>query len=138
MTNNINYIVGGSVGAILGFVFDGMDKAFAWLCIFMLIDYITGVIQACKRHKWSSSNGFKGLVKKFIIMCVCVMSHGLAQMMQLPMIETTVICAFALNEFGSILENIENMGFGSIIPSTLRKILAVAKEKEAENVDKLK
>ena len=37
--------------------------------------------------------------------------------------------AFCLNDFGSILENIERMGYGSIIPAPIRKMLKAMEER---------
>ena len=36
---------------------------------------------------------------------------------------------FCLNDFGSILENIERMGYGAIIPAPIRKMLKAMEER---------
>ena len=69
---------------------------------------------------------------------VAVLSHGLAKMIELPAVETAVMFAFALNEFGSILENIEKAGYGAIIPLSIRKILEIVEDKGEEAIEKLK
>jgi phage-related holin len=42
-----------------------------------------------------------------------------------------VIIAYLINESGSILENIENLGYGSIIPEVLRKGLKAINQKNS-------
>ena len=41
--------------------------------------------------------------------------------------------AFCLNDFGSVLENIEKLGYGSLIPDPVRKMLK-AMEKKSEDM----
>lgn len=127
-------LISGAIGAFIG----QMPHAFDWLCVMMLVDYITGMIGAFKTHAWSSKTGFKGIVKKCTILTIVILFHGLAEIVSLPEIETAVIFAFAINEICSILENVERMGLGDVIPKPVRKILAVVEEKGDNLIDKLK
>ena len=54
--------------------------------------------------------------------------------LELPMIRNAVIVAFVLNEVASIFENVENMGYGKIIPEKIRNILRVAKDKKMNDL----
>ena len=134
----ITYTIGGIIGAIFSFLFEGIDAGFYWLCAFMAVDYITGIMQAIINKNMSSKVGFKGLIKKSIIISVVVLFHGLAQIIKIPPMETAAIFAFALNEMFSILENIERAGLGKIIPPGVRQILEIAKSYEAKKIDELK
>lgn len=131
-------IAGGALGTAYSFLFGELDHAFTWLFVMMIVDYTTGIIQAIHNHAISSKVGFRGIVKKVIIITIVVLSHGLAKMINLSEIETAVIFAFALNEMYSILENIERAGYGSVIPDPVRKILDIVKDKEDEIIDKIK
>ena len=131
------YRIGAIFGCIVGFLFDGIQNSFLWLFVFMVIDYITGIMQAVVNHDLSSKVGFKGLVKKAIILTIAVLFHGLSQIVELPAIETASIFAFALNELCSILENVERMGFEKAIPPAITKLLAICKNKENQMFDNL-
>lgn len=130
--------IGGVFGFVVGWAMNGIADAFYWLFAFVCVDYLTGMYQAGKNKVWSSSQGFKGLLKKFLILTIAVLSHGLAKMIELPAVETAVMFAFALNEFGSILENIEKAGYGAIIPLSIRKILEIVEDKGEKAIEKLK
>jgi toxin secretion/phage lysis holin len=133
-----SFFVGGIIGSIYSFLFGELNDAFLWLFCMMVVDYVTGIMQAVHNRKLSSKIGFKGIIKKVIIITIVVLSHGLSEIIHLTEIETAVIFAFALNEMCSILENIERSGFGDIIPKPIRRILEIAGEKEEKMIDKLK
>lgn len=122
------------MGAIYGYIFNEMPHAFNWLLIMIAVDYITGMIQAFKTKTWSSKTGFKGLIKKSVILTIVILFHGLSDIVHMPEIDTAVIFAFAINEICSILENVERMGLGSIIPKNVRKLLDIVGDTE---IDKL-
>lgn len=123
---------------ILGACIGEMPHAFNWLCIMMLVDYITGVVQSFKNKNWSSKTGFRGIIKKCTILVIVILFHGLSDIILLPVIDTAVISAFAINEICSVLENVERMGLGDIIPTPVRKLLDVVTDKEDDIIDKLK
>ena len=60
--------VAGFVGAVLGFLYGDLNGVFYALLSFMIIDYITGVIIAIVNKCLSSEIGFKGIVKKLLIL----------------------------------------------------------------------
>lgn len=53
-------VVGGFIAGALG----GWDKWLIALVIFVIFDYITGVIKAIYKKQLSSEIGFKGILKK--------------------------------------------------------------------------
>lgn len=112
--------LGAMLGASFSFIVGGIDAPITWLIVLAIIDYVTGMIAAFKNGVWSSKNGFKGIAKKvimFVIIGVCV---GLDATLKMHTFRDIAIFAYALNESGSIIENIDRMGLGSIIPSFLR------------------
>ena len=106
------------ISAIL-FLLGGVDIPLIWLFIFVVIDYLSGSWYAIKSGNWSSSVGGKGIIKKIIIFLMVVIANGIDQSTGINYIRQAVIIAYLINESGSILENIENLGYGSIIPSVL-------------------
>ena len=134
MNEKIITIISAVMGAIYGYIFNEMPHAFNWLLIMIAVDYITGMMQAFKTKTWSSKTGFKGLIKKSVILTIVILFHGLSDIVHMPEIDTAVIFAFAINEICSILENVERMGLGSIIPKNVRKLLDIVGDTE---IDKL-
>lgn len=111
------------------FLLGGVDVPLIWLFIFVVIDYLSGSWYAIKSGNWSSSVGGKGIIKKIIIFLMVVIANGIDQSTGINYIRQAVIIAYLINESGSILENIENLGYGSIIPSVLRKGLKAINQK---------
>ena len=118
-----------SIISTILFLLGGVDVPLIWLFIFVVIDYITGTWYAIKSGNWSSSTGGKGIIKKIIIFLMVVIANGIDQSTGINYIRQAVIIAYIINESGSILENIENLGYGSIIPSVLRKGLKAINQK---------
>lgn len=134
----LNIIIGGALGAVVGFIFHGLTTVFYWLLIFVAVDYVSGLIQAIHNHNLSSKVGFKGIIKKVIILSVVILFHGLAEIVSMPALDTAVIFAFSLNELFSILENIERAGLGNIIPPGVKQILVIYENKGNSIIDNLK
>ena len=113
------------------FLLGGVDIPLIWLFIFVVIDHLSGSWYAIKSGNWSSSVGGKGILKKIIIFLMVVIANGIDQSTGINYIRQAVIIAYLINESGSILENIENLGYGSIIPSVLRNGLKAINQKNS-------
>ena len=118
-----------SIISTILFLLGAVDIPLIWLFIFVVIDYLSGSWYAIKSGNWSSSVGGKGIIKKIIIFLMVVIANGIDQSTGINYIRQAVIIAYLINESGSILENIENLGYGSIIPSVLRKGLKAINQK---------
>ena len=64
-------LMGGFVGWFLG----GFDGFLYALLVFVIIDYLTGVMVAVLEKKVSSSVGFRGIFKKILIFCLVAIGH---------------------------------------------------------------
>lgn len=112
-----------AVGGWLGYFLGGMDRLLTALIIFMVIDYITGLMCAIADQKLSSSVGFKGIFKKVLI----VMLVGVAHIIDLHVVGSgnalrgAVVCFYLSNEGVSLLENAAHLGLP--IPDKLKAIL---------------
>ena len=101
-----------AIGGWLGYFLGGMDGLMIALLVFMVLDYITGVMCAIADKRLSSSVGFKGICKKVLIL----MLVGLAHIVDLHVIGTgsalrgAVICFYLSNEGLSLLENAAHLG----------------------------
>ena len=67
----------GIVGAFLGWFLGGLDDLLYVLLIFMAVDYLTGVLCAISERKLSSEIGFKGIMRKVLILVLVGIAHAL-------------------------------------------------------------
>lgn len=112
------------VGGWLGYFLGGFDGLLYALIVFMVVDYITGVMCAVSDKKLSSAVGFKGIFRKVLIL----MLVGIANLLDVQVIgtgavlRTAVIFFYLSNEGVSLLENATYLGLP--IPEKLKEILA--------------
>lgn len=125
--------VSGAIGAIVGFMYGEINGLFIAIIALMVLDYITGILCAIVTKTLSSEVGFRGLVKKFVILIVIAVGHlvdayvigtGSAVM-------SAVMLFFAANEGISILENAAILGLP--IPQKLKDVLEQLKDKDKED-----
>ena len=108
----------GIIGGLLANAFGGWDAPLSALCLFMLADYITGVIVAAVFHKspktatgsLKSWIGFKGLCRKGVILLFVLIGHRLDAVLGTNAIREGVIFGFMANEGLSLIENAGLMG----------------------------
>lgn len=130
MQDFINIIKGvaGFIGFYIGFVVGPVNGLFIALCIFMVLDYLTGVTSAIISKTLDSETGFRGLARKVFILVLV----GVAHMVDMYVMGSTdgarnmVICWYLANEGISIIENAARIGLP--VPAKLRAILEQLKE----------
>ncbi len=118
--------VGGFIANALG----GIDTLLTTLITLMVLDYVTGVIRAIYKKELSSSEGFKGIIKKVFILLTVSLSVSLGNVLPngIPLREITVLF-FIANEGVSILEN----AAGIIpLPGKLSSVLALIEKKSED------
>ncbi|WP_409336297.1 phage holin family protein [Eubacterium sp. F2] len=112
-------VLGGWIGYYLG----GCDGPLYALIVFVVCDYITGVMSAIADKKLSSNVGFKGIARKALIFLLV----GVANIVDLHVlgkagvVRTAVIFFYISNEGISLLENAGRLGLP--IPSKLKAVL---------------
>lgn len=124
--------IGGTVGAAFSFAVGGVDDALRWLLIMAVIDYVTGTIASFREKCWCSDSGFRGLFKKAFMFAVVSLCHGVDVTTGQDLLRNVAVFAYAVNEAGSIIENIERMGLGRWVPPFLKAGLKILKDKENE------
>ena len=65
-----------AIGGYLGYFVGGVDGLMTALIIFMVIDYITGLMCAIANKKLSSEVGFKGICRKVLIIMLVGVAHN--------------------------------------------------------------
>lgn len=119
MNQGIFTVLGGWLGYYLG----GCDGLLYALIVFVVCDYITGVMCAVADHRLSSNVGFKGICRKALIFIIV----GIANVIdvhvlgQAGVVRTAVIFFYFSNEGISLLENAGHLGLP--IPGKLKAVL---------------
>lgn len=116
--------IGAAIGLGISIAVGGMDKMIYALIALMILDYASGIVAACRTGQWDSSTGFVGLAKKAVILAVVALCNIVDTAMDTHTLRQMAICAYALNEAGSIVENIDRAGWGEHIPAFIRNALA--------------
>ena len=125
-----------AIGGYLGYFVGGVDGLMTVLLIFMVLDYITGLMCAIADKQLSSAVGFKGICKKVLIL----MLVGVAHIVDLHVVGTgdalrsAVVCFYLSNESVSMLENAAHLGLP--IPEKLKSVLAQLHGREDETESK--
>lgn len=102
-----------AVGTFIAKVLGGWDHAMVLLVALMAADYVTGVLVALvwkRSPKTASAAGFRGLLKKGVILVVVWVAVLLDRALGVDYIRLAVILFFAGNEGLSFMENLGLMG----------------------------
>ena len=101
-----------SIGAVLGNFIGGNDGLLYALIVFVVVDYITGVLCAVVEKNLASSIGFRGIFQKVMIFLLV----GIANVLDTKilgagaMLRSAVIFFYVAYEGISIMENAGRMG----------------------------
>lgn len=116
------------IGMAFTWLFGDWDMALKVLIVFMIIDYITGLLRGYITQKLSSDVGLKGIARKSVILIVLIVAVLLDRLINnSTWIFRTLICYFYIgNEGISILENCATLGLP--IPYRLEEALDQLKE----------
>ena len=122
-----------AVGAWLGYFLGGNDGLLYALLVFVVVDYITGVMCAIEDRKLSSAVGFRGLCRKVLTF----MLVGIAQVLDVhvlnqPGVLRTAVIFWAISNNGlSILENAAHLGLPVL--DQLKAVLEQLHDRQAKS-----
>ena len=127
-----------AIGAAFSFLVGGVDKLITALLVFVVIDYVIGLIAAWKTATLDSKKGFEGIKRKVVMLLIVIMAHWIdAGILGISTCRSMVIFAYLGNEGLSIIENLDRMGYGEYIPAFIREKLAqLRSEKKSLNDNK--
>ena len=120
---NVIKVALAAVGAWLGYFLGGSDGLLYALLVFVIVDYLTGVMCAIEDRTLSSAVGFRGLCRKVLTFLLV----GIAQVLdvhvlnQPGVLRTAVIFWAVANNGLSILENAAHLGLP--VPEQLKQVL---------------
>lgn len=129
----------GSIGSFASYLFGGFDKLLIALIIFMIIDFLSGLILAIvfknssktKNGRVSSEAGIRGLAKKIFILFLVTVATQLDLVLGTSVVRDGVVIAFISMEGISILENATLAGLP--VPRIIKNALEVLNKSEDEN-----
>ena len=132
----------GVVGGFIASLFGGWDAALITLLIFMVIDYVSGLIVAGVFHNSNktetgtleSKAGWKGLCRKCMTLLFVLIAYRLDLALGVTYIRDAVIIGFMANELISIVENAGLMGLP--LPAVITKAIDVLTKKATESEGK--
>lgn len=124
------------VGGWLGYFLGGCDGVLIALVVFVVMDYLSGVMCAVADKTLSSEVGFKGICRKIVIFILV----GIANILDVQVIgsgsvlRTAVIFFYLSNEGVSLLENAAHLGLP--VPAKLKVVLAQLHERAEDKEEK--
>lgn len=128
MNSLISYIKSGFIVGLsyLSYFLGGFDTLMVTLFLFMLADYISGIVNAIIKKKLSSKIGAKGIGKKVYIILLVGCVNLLGSVIGIDELRYLVITFYLSNEGISIIENACEIGLP--IPEKIKEILKQLKE----------
>ncbi len=122
-----------AIGGSLGYFFGGFDGFLYALLVFVILDYVTGIMVAVLEKKLSSEVGFRGIFKKVLIFCFVAVGQIVDTQLigQGSVLRTAVIFFYISNEGISILENAALIGLP--VPNNLKDVLGQLKDYKKED-----
>ena len=135
---NIIITIFGSIGSLLSFLVGGFDSVMIALLIFMVIDFLSGIILALafknskktKNGGLSSHAGIVGLTKKIFILFLVALATQLDIVLETSFIRDGTVIGFISMEGISIIENASLAGLP--IPRVIKDALEIINKKEKD------
>ena len=127
-------VKGFSAGVLtfISYLLNGWDTALQTLCLFMVIDFVTGILKGIFNKELNSQTCLKGIVKKCCYFLLVIVAVALDRLYpEAQGLVRTLVCYFLVATDGiSILENIALCGV--TYPKFLKNILEQLKDKSDE------
>ena len=125
----------GVIGSFIASLFGGFDAGMITLIIFMVVDYVTGLIVAgvfknstkTETGALESRAGWKGLCRKGVTLLIVLIAYRLDLLIGTNYIRDAVIIGFCANEAISIIENAGLMGIP--LPAVISKAIDLLTKK---------
>ena len=127
-------VKGFSAGVLtfVSYLLNGWDTALQTLCLFMVIDFVTGILKGIINKELNSQTCLKGIVKKCCYFLLVIVAVALDRLYpEAQGLVRTLVCYFLVATDGiSILENVALCGV--TYPKFLKSILEQLKDKSDE------
>jgi toxin secretion/phage lysis holin len=121
-------LLGGTITVLLG----GWDLALQVLVLFVVMDYVTGLVAAWYSKTLNSQVGFKGICKKVLLFIPIAICYALDQVLGQEILRSLAIFFYIANEGLSIVENLGRTGVP--VPDALGEALEQMKKKGESSI----
>lgn len=123
--------VGSLCAGVLSYLYGEMNGLLIALFVAIVLDYVTGLIRAGIKKELSSAIGFKGILKKMLILVVVALAHVIDNCVGSGESWRNIALVFYIcNEGLSILENI--VACGVPIPEKIKEALQSMQDENDE------
>ncbi|MNW50981.1 Holin family protein [compost metagenome] len=117
-----------TLSIVAGFLFGGWSPLLSILLVFIVIDYVSGVVASGYEGKLSSKIGYLGIARKVMILAIVAVAHLVDTALgDAHLFRDAAIFFYLSNELLSLLENAGRLG--APIPPMLQKAIAVLRGK---------
>ncbi|HBK84440.1 MAG TPA: holin [Firmicutes bacterium] len=99
-------LAGGFLTSLLG----GWDMALKVLVLFVVLDYITGLVAAYCNQALNSKIGFRGIAKKIMLFVPVAVAYWLDMLLCQEILRNLAIFFYIANEGLSMIENLGRSG----------------------------
>lgn len=116
-----------ALGGLLTNYLGGWDTVMQVLVIFVVLDYLTGIIAAWYEKKLDSGVGYRGIPKKILVFAIVGLAYQIDKTLGQELFRSLATWFYLANEALSVIENCGRVGVP--IPSFLRTALEQLKDK---------
>ena len=137
-------IATGVILSAIASAFGGWSEGLTALCVFMIVDYITGLLVAGVFHASNKTEngglesraGWKGIIRKVTTLAIVLVAAYVDRVMGMTFVRDAVIIGFLANEAISIIENAGLMGLP--LPKAVVNMIDLLKIRADEKADEIK
>lgn len=126
MTENVFKGILATFGAVFGFMFGEVSTVFYVLCVLIVMDFGTGLLDGIVSKTLNSEICFKGIVKKIFIFCMVALAHLIDLAIGKDVAMNIVMFFYIANEGISLIENAAKAGLP--VPQIIMDILEQLKD----------
>ena len=122
------------LGTAFTWLFGAWDTPLGVLILFMVLDYVTGLVRGYINKELSSDIGLKGIARKAVIFVVLIVAVALDRLLNIGnwMFRSLVCYFYIANEGLSLLENCASLGLP--IPDKILDALVQLKDGEKKEI----
>ncbi len=125
-------IIFAAIGAVIGYLFGGLDTLLEVFCIILILDTFTGMFKYYYKGEYQSKLFRKGLWKKCGYMLAVILAVQLDRLIgDTGALRSALLFCLIANEGTSIVENLGEIGVP--FPETIINAIYVLKDKGEKN-----
>lgn len=125
-------IIFAAIGAVIGYLFGGLDTLLEVFCIILILDTFTGMFKYYYKGEYQSKLFRKGLWKKCGYMLAVILAVQLDRLIgDTGALRSALLFCLIANEGTSIVENLGEIGIP--FPETIINAIYVLKDKGEKN-----